>query len=79
MADPLRTLLDKAFLEHPRQNGESYGQHILFTWKSGIQLLIAAICLLIHGLIPGLFTRTASTKVKELNALFEERQNKSPD
>lgn len=79
MTNLLHKLLDKAFLEHPRQNGESYGQHILFTLKYGIQLLFAAICLLIHGLIPGLFTRTASTKVKELNAIFQERQNKNPD
>ncbi|MDX1921786.1 MAG: DUF6356 family protein [Alphaproteobacteria bacterium] len=77
MKNPLHNMLDKAFLEHPRLNGESYAQHMAFTLKYGAILLVTAFCLLVHGLIPGLFTHTASNKIKELNSIFEQRRNRT--
>ncbi len=66
----------RLFLEHPQLNGETYWQHILFTWKCSFQMLIAAICLFIHGAVPGIFTKTASDKVSDMHMTLEKRRQR---
>ena len=54
------------FLEHPRSVGESYFEHQNMAFGFSFALFAAAFACLIHGLVPCLFKRTASTKVAHL-------------
>ena len=58
----------KLFLNHPRSVEESYGEHAIFAGCFVAQLFIAAFCALIHGLIPGMFEKTASKTIAKLYA-----------
>lgn len=58
----------KLFLNHPRAVKESYGEHAIFAGRFAAQLFIAAVCALIHALIPGVFEKTASKIVARLYA-----------
>ena len=58
----------KLFLNHPRAVEESYGEHAIFAGRFAAQLFIAAVCALIHALIPGVFEKTASKFVALLYA-----------
>lgn len=54
------------FLDHPHSVGESYFQHQRTALGFSTHLFTAAAACLIHGLIPSLFKRTASTTVTQL-------------
>ena len=58
----------KLFLNQPRAVEESYGEHAIFAGRFAAQLFIAAVCALIHALIPGVFEKTASKIVARLYA-----------
>lgn len=74
-----RKMIDKLFLDHPRSAGETYGQHLLFTLKTGATLIYAGVCLIIHGLFPILHETTASNTVFKLNDMFVVRRKKVDD
>lgn len=42
--------------KHLQENNQTYIEHLLFSWK-------IAIALIIHGLVPSLFTAYASDKL----------------
>jgi hypothetical protein len=53
--------MDRSFLTaHLRDADESYGTHLVFTLKAACVLVSAALVIVIHGLIPCLFTTTGS-------------------
>jgi len=52
---------------------ESYGSHLRFTIQLSFDFFILAIVSIIHGLCPWILTGTVSDKVKELNAVLNER------
>lgn len=56
-------LLDRLFLEHPREVGESYGRHLLAASAYGVRLLGAAGAAFVHALVPGVMKTTASDRV----------------
>ena len=58
---------------HLAQAGEDYLEHLRFAVSVGLMLVAAGLACIIHGLIPGLCTRTASKTVDELRRLFVER------
>jgi hypothetical protein len=58
---------------HLSEAGESYWQHFRFAAGVGLMLLAAAVACIIHALVPGCCTRTASRTVDELGRLFRER------
>lgn len=58
-------ILDRLFFEHPRSNGESYGQHFLEAFKLWIKMLGALAALGVHIFIPGFFQTTASCLIKK--------------
>lgn len=67
-------MLDKLFAEHPRDIGETYGQHAGHALHIGLHLLGAGIACLVHALLPGLFARTASEAVDHIQSLMTKRQ-----
>ena len=53
---------------------ESYAEHISATFKVGSKMIASGFMALIHGLIPAIFERNASNRIKELyNFINQER------
>lgn len=52
-----------SFVEHPHSLGQSYGEHLSGATGIGLSLLGAGCACLIHGLLPFLFTNTATRVV----------------
>ena len=58
---------------HLVEAGENYFEHMRFAIGVGMMLVAAGLACIIHGLIPGCCTKTASRTVDELRRLFAER------
>lgn len=56
----------RLFADHPASVGESYLQHLRFAFGFSARLGLAAGAALVHGLLPFLFRKTASTLVTDL-------------
>ena len=59
---------------HWRDVKENYLQHMGAALKISSQLLIASLQAFFHSIIPALFTRSASSKIKELYLYIESRK-----
>lgn len=69
----IKVKLIKAFGDHPKHAGESYLQHLFFTLKMVVVMFFTSIALLIHGIFPFVFTKTASNNFKNMNNKLQER------
>jgi Mg2+/citrate symporter len=69
-------MLERIFTEHPRAVDENYWQHRRAAWFYARLLLAAGLAALVHGLIPCLFTDTASTTVARLHEFGAVRAQK---
>jgi hypothetical protein len=58
---------------HLKDAGEGYWQHFRFATTFGLLAMAAGIAALIHALIPGLCTHTASRIVRHLGHLIDDR------
>ena len=63
----------RAFLDHPRSVGESYGEHFSVAAGFGLRLIAAGFACLVHAWLPGCFTRTGSQAVRALAREMDER------
>ena len=52
--------------KHLRSVNENYFEHMLIALKVSSNMFYGSLLALIHGLIPGLFQTSASSKIKEL-------------
>jgi len=53
------------FLEHPKENGETYVQHLRGALMMWLRLFFALIILAIHAVLPGLFQKTTSNILRQ--------------
>ena len=60
--------------KHLRDAEENYFQHMGAALKISSQLLIASLQAFFHSIIPALFTKSASSKIKELYFYIESRK-----
>ena len=60
--------------KHLKDANENYLQHMSAALKISFQLFVASLKALFHSIIPSLFTKSASTKIKELYFFIEERK-----
>ena len=60
---------------HLREAGEGYWQHFRFATTFGLLAMAAGLAAVIHALLPGLCTHTASRIVRHLGQLLEDRSN----
>ncbi|MCR5872359.1 MULTISPECIES: DUF6356 family protein [unclassified Sphingomonas] len=67
-------MFNRLFLSHPRDVGESYGEHFATAAGFGVRMVVGGVACIIHALIPALFVRTASDTVKSLYATMKARQ-----
>ena len=58
---------------HLRQADEGYWQHFRFATTFGLLAIAAGIAALLHALIPGICTSTASRIARHLSQLLEDR------
>lgn len=69
----------KLFTEHPREVGESYGQHMMTSAGFGLLLLKLAGCAFIHSVVPGLHKSTVSDTVRALAKDMNGRANEAQE
>ena len=60
-------MADNLFTRHPREVGESYGEHMAHAGSVGFTLIGAGLACLVHGLLPFLFVNTGSKTIRRLN------------
>ena len=60
------------FTAHLSNIGESYGQHFLHAIYYCLMLMTAAVCALIHAILPFLFEKTASQIISKLYSKITE-------
>jgi hypothetical protein len=68
--------LKNLFTEHPRSIGESYLQHMRFALLMSLKLFFLSIAIVIHAVLPFIFTKTASTMILNLAERFSPRLDK---
>ena len=70
---PQRTWLRQQFTQHPEATNETYFQHLFFTLRMAGRLLLVGVVLILHGLFPFLFTRTASQHLDTIWQIMKNR------
>ena len=60
--------------KHLRDAEENYFQHMGAALKISLQLFIASLQAFFHSIIPALFTKSASSKIKGLYLFIENRK-----
>jgi hypothetical protein len=53
--------------EHPASVGESYWHHMRVAQRFARTLILAGLLCFVHSLFPCLFTRSASSRVRDLH------------
>ncbi|PLR18931.1 hypothetical protein SGCZBJ_25195 [Caulobacter zeae] len=66
------------FTRHPKQVGETYGEHFAMAWSFGLPMVAAGLACLVHGILPFAFERTGSNCVKTLHARMKGRGAPTP-
>jgi hypothetical protein len=61
-------MIAKLFTDHPRAIGETYGQHARTALSFGWRMTLGGLACMIHAIVPGLFVKTASRTVVQLDA-----------
>ena len=61
---------------HLKNTNESYFKHMVTALKIALQLLSASFMALMHAILPALFTKGASSKIKELYIFIENRNKR---
>ena len=61
--------------EHLNSVNESYAEHIMsVAFKVGSKMIASGFMALIHGLIPAIFERSASNRIKELYNFINQKR-----
>ena len=60
--------------EHLNSVNESYAEHMSVAFKVGSKMITDGFMALIHGLIPAIFERNASNRIKELYNFINQKR-----
>jgi Family of unknown function (DUF6356) len=72
-------MISKLFTDHPRTIGETYGEHARTAFSFGWRMAVGGIACMVHAVVPGLFIKTASRTVVQLDAEMRGRKPKPED
>jgi hypothetical protein len=61
----------KKSIEHLRENNMTYIEHMIFALFHGLLCILAGMYLIIHSLLPSLFTTAGSNLVIKLSKYFD--------
>ena len=64
------------FTHHPREVGESYGEHFTNAGRFGIRMIGGGIACIVHAIFPFLFVNKGSETVKGLHTKLAKRVDK---
>ena len=67
-------MIAKLFTDHPRAIGETYGQHARTAWSFVWRMVTGGLACMVHAVIPGVFVKTASRTVVQLDAEMRGRK-----
>ena len=67
----------KNSITHLKNNKMTYVCNFMFACIHGVRCIKAGILLIIHSIIPGLFPKTGSTLIKQLNKSFTDHLNET--
>ncbi len=67
-------MIAKLFIDHPRAIGETYGQHARTALSFGARMVTGGLACMVHAIVPGLFVKTASRTVVQLDAEMRGRK-----
>lgn len=70
----LPAMIQRLFIDHPHSIGESYGQHARTAWSFGWRMVVGGLACMVHAVLPGLFVKTASRTVVQLDAEMRGRK-----
>ncbi|MFM7377658.1 MAG: DUF6356 family protein [Erythrobacter sp.] len=68
-------MIAKLFTDHPRAIGEAYTQHARTAFSFGWRMTVGGLACMVHALVPGLFVKTASRTVVQLDAEMRGRKS----
>ena len=74
-----RGALDRVFLSHPRDVGESYFEHMATAFGVGGRMIAGGAACLVHGVAPALFGTTGSRTIRALHARISGRKPGPPE
>lgn len=61
-------MIRKLFLDHPREVGETYGEHLIVAGRFGAEMVAGGLACMIHALVPAAFKSAGSGTVSKLHA-----------
>ncbi|MCB1683187.1 MAG: DUF6356 family protein [Pseudomonadales bacterium] len=67
-------MIETLFRQHLHDIDESYTQHAGHAFHIGLRLIGSGIACLVHGLLPGLFMKTASNTLADIGQLMVRRR-----
>lgn len=70
-------MADNPFTRHPREVGESYGQHLATAGRFGARMALGGIACMIHAVVPFLFVHTASRTMDALHRQMTSRADRA--
>lgn len=71
----MKIIIDK-ILEHPREQNETYLEHMKCALKCSLILSVASVACFVHSFLPFAFKKTASSLAKEaINARCKTGEN----
>tara|TARA_Y100001970_G_C13737224_1_gene604422 strand:+ start:96 stop:296 length:201 start_codon:yes stop_codon:yes gene_type:complete len=59
--------------DHLKQANENYSEHLMAACKIGITMIIGGFQAILHAIIPGILTKSASDKIKKLHDVVSGR------
>ncbi|MEP1198828.1 MULTISPECIES: DUF6356 family protein [unclassified Tateyamaria] len=66
-------MIERVFLNHPRQVDETYAEHAVFASGFAFRLFLAGGAALVHAIIPCMFEKTASRMIADMYARTSNR------
>ena len=69
----LKRIFKRSFLKHPQDAGETYLSHLWFTARMALWFVLIGLAIILHGIFPFLFTSTASSEIRKINAILKRR------
>jgi len=65
------------FTRHPEEAGETYFQHLIFTIFAALRIVLCGMVMIVHGIFPFIFSKTASSQIEKIYLLLKKRIPKS--
>ena len=63
-----KVMIAKLFIDHPRAIGETYSKHARTAFSFGWRMTVGGLACMVHAIVPGIFVKTASRTVVQLDA-----------